>query len=455
MPVNFKTTDGRILPAGLLACACVALLLLPPWIRAETILLTGATVHTISGATLTDGDVLIRKGRIEAVDKAIPANADKTVNLDGQHLYPGLIAASTSLGLIEINAIRATRDATEVGAYTPDVESWIAINPDSELIPVARANGLTHVLPVPTGGIVAGQSGLIKLDGWTMEEMTIKKPVALHLFWPSLALDTTPKEEFKDPSKWKSLEEQARERRAKLKELEDFFEEARAYARARDAAAQDSAKAAAIVPAWEAMLPYVRGELPLIVHADELRQIKSAVHWAATNSYRIVIAGGRDAWKVAESLGQAKIPVIFERIFNQTSGLSATPARDTDPYDVYFAAPFVLHKAGVKVIFSEGLGGDGAATLRNLPYSAAQAMAFGLPEAEALKAITLYPAQVLGVADRLGSIEVGKEATLFAADGHILDIRSKVKHMWIAGREVSLESRHTRLYEKYRNRPRP
>ena len=145
---------------------------------------------------------------------------------------------------------------------------------------------------------------------------------------------------------------------------------------------------------------------------------------------------------------------MFERIYNVNSGLSATPARDTFPYDVYFTAPQVLHKAGVKVIFSLGLGGEPAATIRNLPYSAAQAVAFGLPEEEALKGITLYPAQILGVADRLGSVEVGKEATLFAADGDILDIRTSVKRMWIAGREVSLQSRHTRLYEKYKARPR-
>jgi imidazolonepropionase-like amidohydrolase len=422
-------------------------------VRSESLLLAGATVHTVSGLVLTNTQVLIKDGKIEAIDNSINTRADRTVKLDGLHLYPGLIAASTSLGLVEIDAVRATRDMTEVGEYTPDVESWIAVNPDSELLPVARANGITHALPVPTGGIVAGQSGLIQLDGWTMEEMTVRKPVALHIFWPSMTLNTTPKEEFRDKSRWKSLEDQARDRRAKLKELADFFDEAKAYAKARDAADRDGAKSIDVVPAWEAMLPYARGELPLMVHADEFRQIKSAIQWAVTNAYKIIIAGGRDAWQVASLLAENKIPVIYECTFNQGDGLSATSARDTTRYDVYFTAPSVLHKAGVRVIFSEGLGGDGAAAIRNLPYSAAQAAAFGLPEDEALKGITLYPAQVLGVADQLGSIEVGKEATLFAADGNILDIRSNVKQMWIAGKEVSLESRHTRLYEKYKSRP--
>src|SRR6266480_829426 len=437
----------RILALGF--CLSVALPAL-----AETVLLTGATVHTVSGPTLTPGQVLIKDGKIAAVDKIIETKADKVVNLDGQHLYPGLIAASTSLGLVEINAIRATRDASEVGEYTPDVEAWAAVNPDSELIPVARANGITHFLAVPGGGIVAGQSGLMVVDGWTTEDMTVKKSVALQVFWPGMELNTTPKEEFKDKSKWKSLEDQAKERREKIKALEDFFEEARAYAKAREAGGKNGLPAENVVPAWEAMRPYVRGDLPLMVHDDDERQIKAALQWAATNSYKIIVTGGRDAWKLAGLLATNQVPVIFERIYNQASGLSSTPARDTYRYDVYFTAPETLHQAGVKVIFSEGLDGQAAATIRNLPYSAAQAVAFGLPEDEALKGITLYPAEILGVADRLGSIEAGKEATLFAADGNILDIRSNVKRMWIAGREVSLESRHTRLYEKYRARPR-
>ncbi|PYM16535.1 MAG: hypothetical protein DME18_01190 [Verrucomicrobia bacterium] len=421
---------------------------------AETVLLTGATVHTVSGPTLTPGQVLIKDGKIAAVDKVIKTKADKVVKLDGEHLYPGLIAASTSLGLVEINAVRATRDAAEVGDYTPDVESWVAVNPDSELIPVARANGITHFLPVPGGGIVTGQSGLMVVDGWTTEDMTVKKPVALHVFWPGMELNTTPKEEFKDKSKWKSLEDQAKERREKIKALEDFFEEARAYSKAREAGGKNGLPAQNVVPAWEAMRPYARGDLPVMVHADDVRQIKVAVNWAATHSYKIILAGARDAWKVADLLATNQVPVIFERVYNQASGLSSTPSRDTYRYDVYFTAPQTLHKAGVKVIFGQGLGGEEAATIRNLPYTAAQAVAFGLPQDEALKGITLYPAEVLGVADRLGSIEAGKEATVFAADGSILDIRSNVKRMWITGREVSLESRHTRLYDKYKARPR-
>src|SRR6266536_4019803 len=192
-----------------------------------------------------------------------------------------------------------------------------------------------------------------------------------------------------------------------------------------------------------------------MVHADDVRQIRAAVQWAATNSCKIILAGARDAWKVADLLATNKIPVIFERIYNQGNDLAATPARDSYPYDVYFRAPELLRRAGVKVVFSLGLGGELASEVRNLPYSAAQAVAFGLPADEALKGLTLYPAEIIGVADRLGSIEPGKEATIFSADGDILDIRANVKRMWIAGKEVSLESRHARLYQKYKARPRP
>jgi imidazolonepropionase-like amidohydrolase len=226
-----------------------------------------------------------------------------------------------------------------------------------------------------------------------------------------------------------------------LRELADFFDEARAYAKAKDAATNGVAPPQKI-PAWEAMLPYVRGELPVTVHADEVRQIKSAVAWAVTNHFQLIIASGREAWLAADLLATNHIPVIYEHA-------QSTPARDMDSYDSQFRAPEILRAAGVKVAFSIG----GATLLKNMPYAAAQAVAFGLPADEAIKGLTLYPAQIAGVADRLGSIEPGKEATLIVVDGDLLDIRTNVKRMWIAGQPVSLESRHTRLYEKYKNRP--
>ena len=424
------------------AALCLLLTLHPPGAKpaqAATLLLKAAHVHTVSGATLSPGAVLVRDGRIADVGATIDSPADQVLDLGGLHLYPGLIALDTSLGLAEIDSVRASTDRAEVGEFSPDVQSWIAVNPDSELIPVARANGITHVQVVPGGGTVAGVSGVIALTGWTTEQMVVRKPVALHVYWPGLDLDTRPKEYVRGSSKPKPLEEQAKERAQKLKSLEDFFAEAAAYARARTNSANSQ-----LVPAWEAMLPFVRGEIPLMIHADDVRQIKSAVAWAETNHYRIMLAGARDAWQVAPLLAAKKVPVIFTHVFT-------LPERDIDPYDVFFKAPAVLHRAGVEFAITSG----GTWNLRNLPYNASHAMAFGLAGDDAVKSITLTPARLLGLGDRLGSIERGKDASIIAVDGSILDLRANVKRIWIAGQEVSLESRHTRLYEKFKNRPRP
>ncbi|MGA2541940.1 MAG: amidohydrolase family protein [Verrucomicrobiota bacterium] len=428
---------------------------------AETILLKNATVHTVSGQVLSPGDVLLENGKILEVGQ-VTRTADRVVDLKGQHLYPGLIALNTALGLVEIAAVRASSDEADTGQFIPDVRSWIAVNPDSELIPVARANGITIVEPTPGGGgLVAGQSGLIALDGWTSEKMAFKTPDALHVYWPDMNISATGRRGGGGGVGGRgrggrggggSLDEQDKERLLRIKELDDYFTDARAYAQARDAGKTKGAPDPGLNPSWEAMLPYVRGQLPIMVHAEDSRQIKAALKWAATNDYKIIIAGGRDAWMAADLLAKAKVPVIYDGVYTM-------PARDFEPYDVHYKAPEILRQAGVKVIFSIGAGGkepsEDPSAVRNLPYAAALAVAFGLPAEEALKGITLYPAQIMGVDDRLGSIETGKDATLFACDGDILDLRANVKHVWIAGHEVSLETRHTRLYDKYRNRPKP
>jgi imidazolonepropionase-like amidohydrolase len=424
------------------------LVAVPFWSSAASLLLTNGVIHTVSGEDLSPGQVLVQDGVIKAVGTELAAENSEVLDLKGLHLYPGLISLDTTLGLTEISGVRATQDAVESGEFTPDVESWIAVSPDSELIPVARANGIAYFEPVPQGGIVSGQSGLVTVEGWTTEQRTIRKPMALHFFWPNMDLDLRPRRPGGPPDpKYKNVEEQGRERRRKVRAAAEFFEDARAYARAKEAAAKETGPVFEVIPAWEAMLPFIRGELPITVHADEVRQIRSAVAWAATNRYKVYLAGGRDAWMSSGLLASNGIPVIYSRTFD-------LPTRDTEPYDVHYRTPALLHKAGVKVIFSGGSESMSASFVRNLPYIAAQAAAFGLPPAEALRGITLYPAQLAGASDKLGSIEPGKIATFFVADGNILDIRSNVKRMWIAGREINLESRHTRLYQKYKNRPR-
>lgn len=413
--------------------------------RGETLLLKNATVHTVSGEVLSPGDVLVENGKIREVGH-LNGQADKVIDLAGQHLYPGMIALNTALGLVEIAGVRATRDMDEVGEFDPDVESWVAVNPDSELLPVTRANGIALFEPVPQGGMVAGQSGLVAMDGWTTEQMVFKKAAALHVYWPGMEINPVPRRARRADAGGKSVEDQARERRARIKKLEDFFDDAKAYAKAREAGKGKDAGDAALNPAWEAMLSYLKGSAPIIVHANDARQIKSAVKWAATNHFKIIIAEGRDAWKVADLLASNHVAVIYDQVHT-------LPPNDAESYETQFKAPDRLFRAGVKVAFSAGVGSEETALVKNLPYCAAQAVAFGLPAEEALKGLTLYPAQMLGVENRVGSIEAGKDATLFSCDGDILDIRAGVKHLWVAGREVSLENRHTRLYDKYRNRP--
>jgi imidazolonepropionase-like amidohydrolase len=447
---SFLVAAGRFAPfcgcsffCWLLLAAC---LLAPAAARAQSLLLKNATVHPVSGPVLSPGDVLIENGKITQVGH-VDAKADQVVDLTGQHLYPGLLALDTPLGLLEIEEVRATLDLEEVGQFVPEVQSWVAVNPDSELLPVARANGIAYFEPTPEGGMIAGQSGLMVINGWTTEDMTFKKPAALHVYWPGMELNPSGRRGRRRRASGGSVEEQAKERERKIKELADFFADARAYATARDAAHTNGAPDPGLNPPWEAMRPYLQGQLPIMVHADELRQIKAALQWAQTNHLKIVLAGGRDAWKVAGLLASNNVPVIYSQIYGLPS--------ESGSYDIQYKAPELLRQAGVKVALSLQDGVDAASLTKNLPYVASQAVAYGLPADEALKAMTLYPAQIMGVDDRLGAIEPGKAATLFACTGDILDLRANVTHLWMAGQEVSLENRHTRLYDKYRNRPKP
>jgi imidazolonepropionase-like amidohydrolase len=425
-----------------LALAACAVAAMPA--RAESILLHNATVHPVSGPALSPGDVLIENGKVSQVGH-LDVQADKVVDLTGRHLYPGLVLLNTALGLSEIEEVRATLDAEEVGQFVPEVHSWVAINPDSELLPVARANGIAFFEPTPEGSMIAGQSALMAMDGWTTEEMVFKKPAALHVYWPDMEINVVGgRGGGRRGRPGGSADERVKERQRKVKELADFFADAGAYAQARDAAKTNGAPDPGLNPSWESMRPYLKGERPIVVHAEELRQIKSALQWAETNHYKIVIAGGRDAWKVADRL--KNVPVIYDSIYT-------LPLSEAESYDIHFKAPEILRQAGVKVALSLQTAVFDAAFARNLPYVASQAVAYGLPADEALKAITLYPAQILGVEDRLGAIEPGKDASLFACTGDILDLRANVTHLWLAGREVPLDNRHTRLYEKYRHRP--
>ena len=413
-------------------------------------ILAGQTVYRAKKIQATPtqvfqpGEILVENGKIRAIGKSVKApNGAKIIEWKDLEIYPGLISPGSSLGLTEISALRPTRDEREVGTHTPDVEAWVAVNPDSELIPVARANGITHAVIAPMGGTISGVSGLISLDGWGVEEMTISKKVALHLWWPGHGI-SIPQPNSTGDSKPKSIKEQTEARLQRVREIDEFFNQAEAYRRTKES----EPKSFRTVPAWEAMLPAITGNIPIMIHADEVRQIKAGIEWAIKRKYRAVLSGGQDAWKLADWLAKEKVSVIYHHVFT-------APRLRNLPHDLQFRAPGILAEAGVPLSIGLRLGGWSAAHQRNLPYHAAHAVAHGLSRSKALASITIEPARIAGVANLLGTLEVDKDATFIATSGDLLDIRTSVKHMILAGNEVDLESRHTRLYQRYNNRPVP
>jgi imidazolonepropionase-like amidohydrolase len=399
--------------------------------------LRAKVIHPVSADAIQDGEVIIGDdGLIRYVGPAGSGESAgaELIDLGDLELYPGLIAASSSLGLTEISAVRPSNDVNEIGEHNARLLAFRAINPDSELIPVARQNGITHVQVVPGGGLVRGRSGVMRTTGWTWAERLEFGPSGLHMNWPSMSLD---RGDDAPP-----LKKQRKERAERLAELDVLIAEARSYAALP---AADTVERDLELEAWK---PVLTAEMPLFIHADEERQIRAAVEWGQRHQLQVVISGGREAWRIGELLAQAGVPVILERVMT-------LPSRDSDgPWSGYQRAAR-LHEQGVKLVISLSSGSFGDSVARNLPFHAGMARAHGLPHDVALASITLSAAEVIGVGDRLGSLEVGKQATMIAVRGDVLEITDPVERMWIAGEEVSLENRHTRLFERYRNRPSP
>jgi imidazolonepropionase-like amidohydrolase len=397
--------------------------------QSKPIALVGGTVHTVRGENIPDGTVLFEGGKITAIGKAIALPSDtERIDIPGKHVYPSFVDAYTQLGLVEIGSVRATLDSREGGTLNPNVESWVAVNPDSELIPVTRANGVLLALTVPNGGMIAGRSSLIQLDGWTIEDLVVRKDIGMHLRWPSEQTSSSNESES-------GTEGLSRE--SSPKALRDFFDRCRAYQKARSA---DPGRHP-IDLRLESMLPVLDRKLPVIITADELRQIQAAVAFSLEQKIRIVIYGGYDAAECGALLKEHRIPVIV-------SGTYRLPMHASDPYDAAYTLPSRLQALGVQYCIAS-VGKFAGTGVRNLPYHAANAAAFGLPVEDALKSISLYPAQILGVDDRVGSLEVGKDATLFVCTGDPLDVSVSIDTAFIQGRRVELNDRHKRLWRKY------
>ena len=406
----------------------------------RTFSIVGATIHPVSGPDVAGGTIVVRDGKIASISPGTaPEPGAPVVDGKGKHVYPSLFPPMTVLGLEEIDAVRATLDKQELGGINPAARADVAINYDSELLPVARSGGVLVAGVTPIGGIIAGTAVATKLDGWTREDATLKAPAAITIYWPDLRINRSP-----DASR--TVKKQEKTRDEALERLKEAFRDARAYGKARAAEKTAGVPRHDFDPRLDALLPAIDGAIPVVVHAQRLAQIRDAIKWASEEKLRVVIWGGADAWRMADELAKAGVPVILESPL-------VLPVREDDPYDAQFADAGVLDRAGVRVAFNDG--GDDASNVRNFPQLAAMAVAYGYPREKALASLTLEPARILGVDGRIGSLEPGKDATFILTDGDILDLRTRVVGAYIDGRALDLSDRQKRLYERYRNRPKP
>jgi imidazolonepropionase-like amidohydrolase len=411
--------------------------------RAGIFAIVNARVVTVSGAPIENGTVIIQNGKITTVgaNVSVPAVAE-TIDARGLSVYPGMIDAGTNLGLSEIGlGVPGSVDVAEGGEMNANAKAFLGINPHSTHINVTRVNGITTAMSLPVGGVISGQSTIINLNGSTQAEMAIVPTFGLVINFPRITtfagfnpFSQAPPVDFNEAVK---------QRDKRLDDLKTIFKNAENYAKVQDAYARDkSLPSPARDIKLDAMIPYVRGERPVIFVAERERDIRGVVKFVEEMKVKGIIVGGQDAWKVADGLKKNNISVIYTNIYN-------LPVQDDDAYDYLFAAPARMQQAGIKFCISTGNDGT---EVRDLPYHAGLAGAYGLPKDEALKSVTLYPAQILGLSDRLGSIETGKIANLVVADGDMLEARTNIKYMFIGGRMIPLTSRHTELFDAFKDR---
>ena len=409
--------------------------------RKGTTAIRNATIVPVSGPSIANGTIVFANGVITAVGANVSVPAGATV-VDGTGLfvYPGMIDSGSNVGLVEMDSVPGTVDTAEIGDFNPNAQAAVAINPHSEVVPVTRVNGVTHVLSVPEGGIISGQSALVQLVGWTPPEMVVKTPAAMHVRFPRLRSSSP----FAPaPADEEAEKEQRKAYTRSVDQLRDVLRDAQAYAKAAAARANDrNVRRFDRDLVLEALVPVVEGRMPVVMHANLARDIKAALEFADEFKLKVILAGAHDVARVVDDVKRRNIPVILGPILS-------LPQREDDPYDLLFTNAKTLHDAGIPFAIQTA----DAHNARNLPYHAAASAAFGLPKDVALKSVTLYPAQIWGVADRLGSLETGKNASLIVTDGDPLEIRTNVRRVYINGEEIPMDSRHTLLYEKFRRRP--
>ena len=390
--------------------------------------LTNATIHTVTNGTV-NGTVLINDGMITGVGN-VSAPGDATViDCEGLHIYPGMIDAGTRLGLGEIGSVSLTQDANEIGDLTPQMKALTAVNPNSVLIPVTRVSGVTTVLTRATGGMFPGTAALIDLHGYTPDQMYSGYEAVL------LNFPYAGRRGWRDK---RSEDEIKKDQDKALKKLNDTWEQAVLYHKIAEDGGESDIR---YNPEMEALSKVVSGEVPLHIEVNQKSSILAALNWIKDKEIIAVLTGVSEGWRVADSIAAAGVPVI-------TGPVLMTPRRSSDRYDAPYKNAGVLAAAGIKVAIRT----NETENVRNLPYNAGFAAAYGMGTEEALKAITINPAEIFGVADKYGSIENGKVANLFVANGDPFETQTDVEHLFIRGWKVPLESRHTLLYDEFLER---
>jgi imidazolonepropionase-like amidohydrolase len=405
--------------------------------QTKPILIQNAVLHTVSNGTLINHCILLKEGKIAQIEPVIAAQESyEVIDAQGKHVYPGLFDSLSYLGLVEVDSINASVDNAEVGSLNPNVRAATAFNPDSEAIPVARANGVLFSLVSPTGGLISGRAAVMQLDGWTWEDMTVRADTSMTIQWPRFS---GAQGRGRGPRGQRDAESGESESSDRLSPLHEIIRETRAYMKAKASDPKTS-----IDMRLEAMIPIVEGKTPVMIVANSLKQIQTAVAFCQLHGLKMILYGGADAAHCSQLLKEANIPVVLSAVYR-------LPSRRDAAYDSMYALPAKLQTEGIRFsIASEGR--FGASGVRNLPYNAAAACGFGLDPEVALRSITLSPAEIFGVADRVGSLQAGKDASIFISNGDILETATAVEHAWIQGRKVDLSSKHTDLYEKYKTK---
>ena len=403
----------------------------PP--QSEAVALRGATIHTVTNGVIENGTILFENGVIRAIgtDVEIPTGT-RVVDVSGKHIYPGLIDAYSTVGISEIGSVDVSSDVNELGDFNPNVRAEVAVNAESRHIGTTRSAGVLVTLTTPGGGLISGMSSAMSLEGWDWEEMSIESAAALNVNWPN------PNSGGGRGGRGRGFgpgpQESPPTYAERVQQLKDFFAEARAYRDATTAGEEVRTDSR-----YAAMIPALNGDIPVVVSADGAAQINDAITWAQQEGVRLVIRGGSDAIHVADRLVANDIPVIL------TSTMAA-PGRDYEGYDGAYTMPARLHEAGVRFAIS---GGSGALYTNRLPWEAGVAVAFGLPEEEALKAVTINAAEFMGISDKVGSLEPGKQATLLITTGTPLDMTSDIEQSYIQGREIDMNDIQKHFFDKY------